>query len=245
MDLLQDSMSPADAWDFFDVICCITLESRPDRLQAAQEQFALVGLAERVEFVVVQRDDENPERGIFSSHQLCLKRALARGARHILLFEDDVFFQKFDYERLERACRFLERRERWDGFALGCLTSYSQPTGTKGLVRIGYRCLTHGYALNRPFAERVVKEPWQGIPIDGLLHSLKGEFFALYPMCAFQGQAASDNKTVWIDRLRTLFGGLARIQRGNELYCNNRGRIFLVHLVAAVALIALFQFFDS
>ncbi|MBM9612966.1 glycosyltransferase [Desulfobulbus rhabdoformis] len=245
MGVERDRESQGDGWDFFDAIYCITLESRPDRMQAAKEQFALVGLAARVEFIVVARDEENPERGIFTSHQLCLRKALTAGARHILIFEDDVFFRKFDHERLRNACQFLEQGRGWDGFALGCLTSSSQPTSQKGMVHIGYRCLTHAYALNRPFAERIVEEPWQGVPIDGLFHALKGDFFALYPMCAFQGQAASDNKTVWIDRMRTLFGGLARIQRGNELYCNNRGLIFLIHLVGAVALIALFIFLRS
>nr|WP_320011263.1 hypothetical protein [uncultured Desulfobulbus sp.] len=244
MGVVQNRMSQGDGWDFFDAICCITLESRPDRMQAAKEQFALVGLEERVEFVVVKRDDANPERGIYTSHQLCLRRALAVGARHILIFEDDVFFRKFDRQRLQEACQFLQQRH-WDGFALGCLTSYSQPTSETGVVRIGYRCLTHGYALNRSFAERIVECSWHGVPIDGLFHSMKGEFFALYPMCAFQGQAASDNKTVWIDRLRTLFGGLARIQRGNEFYCNHKGLIFGGHVVAAAALIALSLFLCS
>ncbi|WP_310601377.1 hypothetical protein [Desulfobulbus sp.] len=233
-------MSQGPGWDFFDAIYCITLDSRPDRMAAASEQFALAGLEGRVEFLVVARDEENPARGIYGSHQRCLSRGLAAGARHILIFEDDVFFRDCDPERLRQACGFLQETDSWDALFLGCLTNGSQPTGRNAVVRVRYRCLAHAYALNRPFAERIAREPWQGIPIDGLLQAVGGHFFALRPMCAFQGLASSDNKTVWIDRLRSLFGGLPLIQRGNELYHNNKGLFVLLHLAAAVAAIVLF-----
>jgi len=232
-------MSQGLGWDFFDAIYCITLESRPDRMAAAREQFALVGLGERVKFLVVTRDEEDPARGIYGSHQRCLSQGLATGARHILIFEDDVFFRDCNQERLREACRFLRETNTWDVFFLGCLTNGSQPAGQDAVVRVRYRCLAHAYALNRPFAERIAREPWRGVPIDGLLQAVGGQFFALRPMCAFQGLAASDNKTVWIDRLRTLFGGLSLIQQGNELYHNNKGLFIFLHLAAAVTIIAL------
>ncbi|MTW22029.1 glycosyltransferase [Allochromatium palmeri] len=233
-------MSHGAEWDFFDAIYCITLASRPDRMQAAKEQFARVDLEERIEFVVVARDEEDPVRGIFSSHQRCLSQALAAGAQHILIFEDDVFFRQHNPERLREACRFLEDIGTWDGFALGCLTRSSRPTNRRGVVRIRYQCLTHGYALNRPFAKRILQESWQGVPIDTLIHRLGGEFYALHPMCAFQGLATSDNNTVWIDRLRSIFGGLALIQKGNEVYCNHKWLIIFIHVLVAAGLIALF-----
>ncbi|MCL2459115.1 MAG: hypothetical protein FWF31_09810 [Desulfobulbus sp.] len=234
-------MSQGLGWEFFDAIYCITLDSRPDRKEAARTQFALAGLAGRVEFLVVTRDEENPERGIYGSHQRCLSLSLAAGARHILIFEDDVFFRGCNHERLMAAGRFLRETTTWDAFFLGCLTSGSRPTGLDGVVRVRYRCLCHAYALNRPFAERLAQEPWQGIPIDGLIRAMGRDFFALRPMCAFQGLISSDNKTVWLDWLRTLFGGLPMIQRGNELYHNNKKIFILLHLAAAVA-IGLFLF---
>jgi len=232
-------MSHGLGWDFFDAIYCITLGSRPDRMEAARAQFALAGLEGRVEFLVVAKDQDNPERGIFGSHQRCLSLGLAAGARHILIFEDDVFFRDCNLQRLSLACRFLQETGDWDAFFLGCLTSGSRPTGRDCVVRIQYRCLTHGYAFNRPFAERIVREPWQGMPIDGLFRTVGGRFFALRPMCAFQSQASSDNKTVWIDRLRNLCGGLARIQQGNELYHNNKKLFLLLHLAVAAAIVLL------
>lgn len=231
-------MSKGLGWDFFDAIYCITLDSRPDRMAAAREQFALAGLGERVKFLVVARDEEDPARGIYGSHQRCLSLGLAAGARHILIFEDDVFFRDCNQERLRQACRFLREADTWDVFFLGCLSNGSRPTGQDAVVRVRYRCLAHAYALNRPFAERIAREPWRGVPIDGLLQAVGGQFFALRPMCAFQGLATSDNKTVWIDRIRTLFGGLPLIQQGNELYHNNKGLFIFLHLAAAVTIIA-------
>ncbi|MCL1979471.1 MAG: glycosyltransferase [Proteobacteria bacterium] len=233
----QNTISQGLGWDFFDAIYCITLDSRPDRMAAAEAQFALAGLAGRVKFLVVARDEEDPARGIYESHQRCLSLGLAAGAQHILIFEDDIFFRGCDHQLLDHACRFLQETNTWDAFFLGCLTNGSRPTGQDGVVRIQYRCLAHAYALNRPFAERIAQRPWQGIPIDGLLQAVGGNFFALRPMCGFQGRASSDNKTVWLNRLRSLCGGLPLIQLGNELYQNNKKILILLHLAAVVAIV--------
>ncbi len=232
-------MMPPLGWDFFDKIYCITLDSRPDRMEEAQQQFAAVGLNDRVEFFLVTKDDANPARGIYQSHLRCLTRGLATGARQILVFEDDVVFRGFSEERLGAACRFLQQTGTWDSFFLGCLTSGSRQTDEDAVVRIKYRCLSHAYALNRPYAERIVREQWKGLPFDGLLRHCNAHFFALYPMCAYQGLASSDNETVWIDRLRNLCGGLPFIQRCNEIYQNHKGLVLALHLLAVAVAIAL------
>lgn len=230
-------------WAFFDTIYCITLESRPDRMTEARRQFASVGLEDRVEFHVSARDDAAPARGIYQSHLRCLSKGLEAGAQHILIFEDDIFFRRFNALRLRDACRFLHASSSWDGFFLGCLTNGSRRTAHNTVVQVRYRCLAHAYALNRPFAERIVREPWRGVPFDAMLRQCNGHFFALNPMCAFQGLATSDNATIWIDRLRTLFGGLPLIQRGNEIYHNNKGLIFTLHLLITAAAVAAFFLF--
>jgi GR25 family glycosyltransferase involved in LPS biosynthesis len=228
-------------WDFFDKIYCITLDSRPDRMTAAKREFAAVGLDQRIEFLSVAKDRGNPARGIFHSHMRCLTRGLEAGARHILVFEDDIIFRGFSEERLRQAGLFLRETDTWDAFFLGCISNGSRPTPQDAVVRVKYRCLAHGYALNRPYAERLVREQWQGLPFDGLLHRCHGHFFALKPMCAFQGVTSSDNETIWIDRMRNLFGGLPFIQRCNEIYQNNKKLILALHLlVAAVALVYFF-----
>lgn len=232
-------MMPPLGWNFFDKIYCITLDSRPDRMEAAKQQFAAVGLNDRIEFFLVTKDDADPARGIYQSHLCCLSQGLATGARQILVFEDDVVFRGFSKERLGAACRFLQQTGAWDAFFLGCLTSCSKRTDEDAVVRVTYRCLSHAYALSRPCAERIVREQWSGIPFDGLLRRCNAQFFALYPLCAFQGMASSDNETVWIDRLRNLCGGLSFIQRCNEIYQNHKGLVLALHLLVAAVAIAL------
>jgi hypothetical protein len=234
-----NTMMPPLGWDFFDKIYCITLDSRPDRMEEARQQFAAVGLNDRVELFLVTKDDADPARGIYQSHLRCLTRGLATGARQILVFEDDVVFRGFSEERLGAACRFLQQTATWDAFFLGCLTSSSRRTDEDAVVRVTYRCLAHAYALSRPCAERIVREQWSGIPFDGLLRRCNAHFFALYPLCAFQGMASSDNETVWIDRVRNLCGGLPFIQRCNEIYQNHKVLVLALHLLAVVAAIAL------
>ncbi len=238
----RNGMEQPPGWDFFDKIYCITLTSRPDRMREAERQFAAVGLDSSVEFLLAEKDHENPERGIYQSHMLCLQRGLEAGARHILIFEDDVFFRRFSHQRLHEACLCLQNADRWNGFFLGCITSGSTRSGHAPLARVEYRCLAHAYALSRPFAEQLVREPWRGIPFDGLLRRCNGPFFALYPMCAFQGLFSSDNGTVVIDRMRNLFGSLSFIQECNEIYQNNKVPIIALHLLVTAVAIAFFTF---
>lgn len=233
------AMQPA-AWHFFDKIYCISLASRSDRLMEAGRQFASVGLAGRVEFIIVQKNIDDQVKGIFQSHMSCLNKGLAAGARHILVFEDDILFRGYSERQLLEACLFLDETEGWNAFFLGCLTNGSTRTASGAVAKVKYRCLAHAYALNRPFAERLIREQWSGIPFDELLRRRNEGFFALSPMCAYQGLAGSDNRTVALDRLRNVFGGLPFIQRGNEVFQNNKTLIFALHLLfAALALVFL------
>lgn len=231
-------MNLADPWDFFDKIYCISIDARPDRREQAKRQFARVGLLARVEFVIVGLHPENREKGIFASHRLCLQKGLTAGARHILIFEDDIIFRAFEPRILAEACAGLGCRENWDGLFLGCITTGSRRTATPSLASITYRCLAHAYALNAPFAGRIAREEWAGIPFDELLRNHGGDFFAVHPMCAFQGNFTSDNQTVVIDALRRFFGGLAFIQRMNERYQNNKA-IFLAAQLAGFFVLVL------
>lgn len=218
----QSLSKQPDSWSFFDKIYCISLATRNDRREEARRQFAGVGVLDRVEFVITEKHSDNPEKGIFESHMHCLKKGLDAQAGKILVFEDDIFFERFDLQALHEICRYMELIPGWNGLFLGCITDGSQKTGHKGLVKITYRCLAHAYALNRSFAQKIVQEPWCDIPFDELLRRHNSDFYALYPMCAFQGPASSDNKTVVIDRMRRICGGLPFIQKANEFYQNHK-----------------------
>jgi GR25 family glycosyltransferase involved in LPS biosynthesis len=231
----QPDTGQPDCWAFFDKIYCISLASRPDRREQAEKQFADAGLLHRVEFVIVAKHPVNQEEGIFLSHMLCLKKGLKDKGRHILVFEDDVFFQGLDTRALSGVCGYLDTAVNWDALFLGAITDGSKRTDNRNLARITYRCLAHAYALNRPFAEHIVRRTWSGVPFDELLRRHNRDFYAVYPMCAFQGLAGTDNQTVVIDRLRRIFGGLPFIQKANELYRNHK-----VVVLAPVAVLLMF-----
>ncbi len=221
-------------WAFFDRIYCISLDERSDRRDQVKKQFEDVGLVERVEFVLVKKHPDNREKGIFQSHMLCLRKGLEEKAQNILIFEDDVFFKGFDLSVMGDVSTSLERTNHWDAFFLGCITDGSKKTPQNNLVKITYRCLCHAYALNQNFAARIAQEPWSGIPFDSLLRLHNADFFALSPMCAFQGLAGTDNQTVAIDRIRRCFGGLPFIQKANEAYQNHKVLLRLIPLVVVL-----------
>ncbi len=222
---------------FFDKIFCISVDSRTDRQQTAKKVFAELGVSERVEFALVQKHPSNPEEGIFQSHLQCLRRGVEEGGKHILIFEDDITIAHFDEKRNTAAIQQLEQLHTWDAFFLGAISSGSKKTDSKYLAQIEYRCLTHGYALNRPFAEKVIEEQWEGVAYDGFLKKRCKKSFAPVPMIAFQNTSVSDNKTIFLDKMRRFFGGLQFLQRSNELLQRYTLPIILAHLLVLTIIV--------
>jgi hypothetical protein len=83
-----------------DAIYCINLPARTDRRRAVEQQFRSVDLADAVEFfaAVDGKTLSHPhavsdgQAGCTASHMAVLRKAEARGLRHVLVFEDDVTF---------------------------------------------------------------------------------------------------------------------------------------------------------
>ena len=141
----QRSLQPV--WQRIDRIYCISLEDRKDRQASARGQFSRVGLHERVAFCLARRHLSDCEQGIFESHHACLKMGLDAGARHILVFEDDVVFGSIDARRLAQGIDFFMNKDSCEILFLGCLASGSRATETPGIRSIQYRCLTHAYLI--------------------------------------------------------------------------------------------------
>ena len=230
-------MDYIDCWDFIDKIYCFSVDQRQDRRQTARQEFSRVGLLDRVEFAIVEKHPRNPEQGIYESHLLCMEKGLAADAETILIFEDDILFRGFKEADLRRACSWLAIHPGWNALFLGCMVSRIDRTDTNSLVRAQYRCLAHGYAVSRTFAEHIIQIPWQGTPYDGLLKQQNNNFFALHPMVAFQSPSPTDNHTLVIDRMRRSFGGLQRLQLLNELFHYHKKAIVVSHGVALVLVI--------
>lgn len=232
----------ANGWDFFDRLYCISLREREDRRRSARAEFAKVGLADRVAFEIGEHHPSDMEQGVYESHMLCLRKGLAAGARNIVIFEDDVEFDRFDPERLRSCTEYMRQHPDWKVLLLGALIRSSRKTDHPCVQKVRYQSLTHAYALNRHYAETLAYEPWQGIVNDTLFRPLTDDVYAIYPMCAFQKNFTSDNdKYPNLVIFRRLLGGLKRIQKVNEFYHRHKFGIYVAQVM--VVLLGLFAFF--
>lgn len=226
-------------WDFFDRLYCISLREREDRRRSARKEFLKVGLADRVEFVIGEREiySCNIERGVYESHMLCLRKGLEAGARNIVVFEDDIEFDRFDPERLKSCTEFLKHHPEWKVLLFGALIRSSCKTANPCVQKARYQSLTHAYALNRHYAETLAYEPWQGIVNDTLFRPLNDHIYAVDPMFAFQGDLSTDNKYLGLYRFRQWCGGLKRIQKANEFYLHHKFGIIFAHVLILVSFV--------
>jgi hypothetical protein len=224
-----------DCWEFFDRIYCISLEERTDRREEAKIQFSRVGLLERVEFALVRRHPSDCEQGIYESHMACIGNGLQAGAGNILIFEDDILFERFSRSALKNCVDFLSGLSEWNVLFLGCLVKSSKKTGNPNVLRVRYRSLAHAYAVSGKFAKVLIEKPWQGLAFDAMLSTFEKGCYAVYPSMAFQSSSPTDNiKALRLDRFRRLWGGLRLIQKMNEGYHLHRGAILFCHVLVAV-----------
>ena len=232
----------SNGWDFFNRLYCISLQEREDRRRSALNEFSKVGLADRVEFVIGERHSHHFEQEVYESHMMCLRKGLEAGAKNIVVFEDDVEFDRFDPERLRSCTEFLSQHPEWKVLLLGALIRSSRKTTNPCVQKVRYQSLSHAYALNRHYAETLAYEPWQGIVNDTLFRPLVNDVYAIYPMCAVQKNFTSDNyKYPKLALFRRLLGGLKRIQKAFEFYHRHKFGIYFVQ--AIVILLVLFVFF--
>lgn len=222
----------ASGWDFFERIYCISVEERTDRRQAVTRQFDKVGLAGRVEFVIVRRHPTDVEQGMYESHMTCLRKGLEAGAGCIVVFEDDVLFDRFDAGRFNQCTRFLSAHPDWQVLLLGGLIRSSEKTADPCVQKVRYQSLAHAYAINRPYAQTLAYTPWQGIVIDTVFRPLTDHLYAVYPMFAFQNNLPSDNdKYRYLELFRRCCGGLERIQKMIEFYQRHKFGIITAHVL--------------
>jgi len=230
-------------WEYFDKICCISLDERADRREQAKAQFRSVGLSDRVEFVVVKKHPIDCEQGIYESHILCMEKGIRAQSGNILIFEDDIVFDRFSADTLEKCIDFLKTNVDWKVMFLGCMVKRSEKTDNRSVLKVRFRSLSHAYVLTREFAETIVKIPWQKVPFDDMLRNINikdDRMYAVYPSFAFQSNSRSDNQRYLpLDRFRRLCGGLRRLQKMNEFYHYNKTLIIGAHILFLLLVIVL------
>ena len=126
-------------------------------------QFAAVGLADRVHFLVQEPDTEDGKRGCFCAHQQAARRALELGARRTLTFEDDVeFTANFTPFAVARAAKFLKvGSEPWEIFFLGHFPRKMEMTTQRDIVKV--RSMDgHAYLLSSEGMHRLCALDYRG-----------------------------------------------------------------------------------
>jgi GR25 family glycosyltransferase involved in LPS biosynthesis len=227
------------SWEYFDKIYCISLDERSDRRKEARAQFDAVGLLDSVEFVIVKKHPIDCEQGIFESHLLCMEKGLSAGADNIVIFEDDICFDRFSPQVLKSSIDFLLSEPNWKILFLGCMVKGSRKIKNKSVLNIDFRSLCHAYVINHGFAQRLLKNSWQKTPFDDMLRDLRdNHFYAVYPSFAFQGNSPSDNhRYLALDKFRRLCGGLRRLQKMNEWFHLNKRIIVIIHVLLILMLV--------
>lgn len=231
----------ATYWGYFAKIYCISLYERVDRREQAKAQFRAVGLADKVEFVVVKKHPVDCEQGIYESHILCMEKGIRAHADTIVIFEDDIVFDRFNPDTLEKCIDFLATNTAWKIMFLGCMVKKSAKTANRSVLKVRFRSLAHAYVLTREFAETIVKIPWKKIPFDDMLRDIQdNQVYAVYPSFAFQSNSRSDNQRYLpLDRFRRLCGGFRRLQKMNEFYHYNKTLIIGAHILLVLLLLVI------
>lgn len=165
-----------------DGVLCISLETRDDRRAILTREFAESGLS--IEFVLVKKDVEDPQRGCFNSHLDCARMALERGYGRVLILEDDATLEAFSSAAVERINNFLARRNP-EMFYLGVTLGKMWLTWSPGVARVRGQG-AHAYMLSAAACRKLVElPPYSGKGIDNYFSKIFDGFCA-FPMISQQ-----------------------------------------------------------
>lgn len=162
---------------------CISLRDRVDRREIASRQFTDANID--VEFFLVDPDVDNPERGCFNSHQLVARHAKSIGESEVMIFEDDVVFdRKLSRRDVENIDWLVGNQGGWEILYLGGLLGELRPTNRLGLTRCSLMC-AHAYVLNSFGIDKILSREYSGMPVD-VLYAIEFKALSLFPLLVSQ-----------------------------------------------------------
>ena len=194
---MDDLERAARAWASIGEARCINLVHRSDRKAVAQSNFTKAGVL--VEFYAAEkRADGDGVRGCYESHLACYKEALAKGLKHLVVFEDDAtpssHYTAAAIEELADILKDMAQSE-WDLLFFGC-----QPGANKWRKKASFAngrpvfkvnaWNTHAYIISESFMRIMVAKP--------ITKAIDAEFvtshsaYARLPCLFIQGRSASD-----------------------------------------------------
>lgn len=148
-------------YDFFDSIHLINLPERRDRYWISTWELARYKLPYQVVRAVKHPDGR---QGLYSTIRQIFEKAVASGAKRILVFEDDIKFL-LDPEPLMDRC-LQQLPENFDLLYLGCnLAARPREFYSPNLIPVTRALSTHAVAYSRACMERILSMPYI-LPID-------------------------------------------------------------------------------
>lgn len=164
-----------------DKVFCISLKDRADRRLVLLKE--IDKLNTDVEFLIVEKDTEDPQRGCFNSHVTCSKLAKSRGYSKILVLEDDVFFTNINSKNISRINRFLLKHNP-EAFYLGAILGKAWLIWSYKIARIRGQGI-HAVILNRVALNKVSNLEYTGKGIDSVYSKIFKSYTHI-PMVAHQ-----------------------------------------------------------
>ena len=164
-----------------DAVFCISLKERGDRRKAVLEEAKKLNL--NIEFVLVEKDNKDPQRGCFNSHKLCSQMALDIGLSRILVLEDDVVFESVSVNKIVRINKYLNTRNP-ELFYLGAILGKIWLTKNLGIARVRGQG-THAAILSESACKKISELNYDGRGIDSVLTKLF-KIYTCFPMLAYQ-----------------------------------------------------------
>lgn len=164
-----------------DAVLCISIKDKEHRRQLLLEQFSC--FTNEIEFLLVDKDQENPERGCYHSHQACAQIALDRGYNNVLILEDDATFIPPTIRQMNQINNFIEQQE-FELFFLGGIPKKFWFTPHRGIAKCDIIC-AQAYIVNPSSCQKIVSHPYQGTPID---EYYRDDFMmhCCFPLISFQ-----------------------------------------------------------
>ena len=149
--------------DIFDRIVVINLESRPDRMQAFDEQAKRFDI-DYIRFPAVPATESLPAGwACKESHIQVMKQAIAANAKRLFVFEDDALFVDNFNEKLEEI--YSRIPEDWDMFYLGAWHLVCHPYA-EGVVKMVENYSAHAYGINEHYLQEAYSQTMRPKPID-------------------------------------------------------------------------------
>lgn len=190
-----------NAFDYFERIFCINLDSRTDRWNSVQEEFKKLGIFDKiVRYQAIK--DEDGRLGIIKSNLELLKTARNNNLNNFLVFEDDVkFVVDNPQEYLQLSIEQLKSLE-WNLFYLGANTHSKLEQVSPNLYRARECYAVHAMAYNKRVYDKII-DKYEGMDKINQHKDILDVFFSneiqpnnlcflVYPMLVTQKNDYSD-----------------------------------------------------